>query len=173
MIQGTEKDDKCLPIWITVEASVAELGSSWFRVSMSRQQRKQRYVSVLLLRFALWKNFHRAERFLSVLINTVLTKRSLTVCHVKQIYMTNNWKRWQLNLHKTSASVLTESTSSLNFEKKKKYENIYLNKIRDMNLFYILFAKARDCFCRKKVIPERQCACSTCFRWSCHISSKD
>lgn len=48
--------------------------------------------------------------------------------------MTNNFKKWQLNLRKTNASVLTESTSSLNFEKKKKYKNISLNKIRDMRL---------------------------------------
>lgn len=48
--------------------------------------------------------------------------------------MTNNLKRGQLNLSKTNASVLTESTSRLNFEKKKKYENIYLNEIRDMQL---------------------------------------
>lgn len=45
--------------------------------------------------------------------------------------MTNNLKKRQLNLGKTNASVLTESTLSL---KKKKYKNISLNKIRDMRL---------------------------------------
>lgn len=45
-----------------------------------------------------------------------------------------NLKRWQLNLHKTNASVLTKSTSTLNVGKKKKNENISLNKIRDMKL---------------------------------------
>lgn len=48
--------------------------------------------------------------------------------------MKNNLKRWQLNLNETNASVLTENTSSLNSEKKKKYQNISLNKIRDMQL---------------------------------------
>lgn len=85
-----------------------------------------------------------------MLTQTILTKRSLTVCHVKQIYTTNNWKRWQLNLHKRSASVLTKSTSNLNFEKNKKYENISLNKIRDMQLFTFDLLRQEIVFAGKK-----------------------
>jgi len=70
-----------------------------------------------------------------VLINVILTNQSLIVCLIKPIHMTNNLKRWLLHLHMTSGS-----TSSLNFEKKNKYENISLNKIRDMQLsvFHLL-----------------------------------
>lgn len=62
------------------------------------------------------------------------TGRSLTDCLTNRVHVTNNSRRRQLNLHKTKASALMEIVSSLNFEKKKKYESIPLNKIRDMQL---------------------------------------
>lgn len=167
MLRGRES---LLQTWIAVLTSVTKLGSSHFKASMP-QEGKERYVSVLLLRFALWRSFHRAGRFPSVLINIALTKKPLMIRLIEQIHMTSNLQRWQLNLRKTDVSVLTERTSRLIFEK-RKYENISYKKKKKKRhaAFCTWFAKAIDCSLeKKKKKSERQGACSPCFREGWHI----
>lgn len=128
MIQGAKKDKKPLAILNYCASTCSGAGKLCVQdVDIaSIEERKTFFSAAAQIRFM--TKFSQSWEIPFWADKLALSKKYLMMYLIEQIHMTSTLKRWQLNLRKTDASVRTERTSSLIFEKEKKIRKYFFEQ---------------------------------------------